>query len=448
MIKNYINQYKEEMKADLAKLISYNSILDTAHENAPFGLENAKCLDEALKIAEKCGMKSTNVDYYCGYGEIGEGKEIIGVLGHLDIVPVGEGWDSNPLELFEKDGKYYGRGVSDDKGAVIASAYAIRILNDMNVNFNKRVRLIMGCNEESGSNCLKYYVEKEGHIDYGFTPDAIFPGVFGEKGMISAKFSAPTSKILHIEGGSVSNVVCAKVKAELPLNSVDLKQLEDILVKNGCRVEIKTESTHQITVYGVAAHASTPNSGINAISQFMNALKQCGFDDSFVDYYNDKIGLSSNGSNCGVNFSDEYGELTFCNGIIKKENDEITGSIDIRFPVTMKSSTIVEELKKGFESKVGTLEVLGAHEPLFFEKESDLVKNLVDAYRSVTNDTKSQPMTMGGGTYAKGINNCIAFGGNFSSDNHIHDANEVLDIEEFYLQVEIYAQAILNLLKI
>ncbi len=448
MIKTYIEKYKEEMKSDLAKLVSYNSILSEAKENAPFGEENALCLEEGLKLAEKCGMKATNLDYYCGYGEIGSGEEVVGVLGHLDIVPVGEGWNSDPLTLTLKDGKFYGRGVSDDKGAVVASAYAIRILKEMNTNFNKRVRLIMGCNEESGSQCLKYYVEKEGHIDCGFTPDASFPGVFGEKGMVAAKFSAPTTTILAIEGGSVSNVVCAKVKIEIPLNTVDLVKLEDEILKQGLKVEIESKDTVHITVYGVAAHASTPEEGKNAIAHLMVALKKAGFEDNFVDFYNEKIALSTSGKYCNVELQDEYGALTFCNGVIKKEGNVVGVSIDIRFPVTLNCETVVSALKEGFASNSGSLEVLSTHEPLFFEKESPLVKSLVEAYRSVTHDVTSEPSTMGGGTYAKGINNCVAYGSTISRDNHIHDANESLNEDEFYVLVEIYAQAILNLLAI
>lgn len=447
-IKEKIEQYKDEMKEDLAKLVSYNSVYENPTEEYPFGKVNAECLEAGLKMVEKCGMHPVNLDNYCGYGEIGEGKEVIGILGHLDIVPAGEGWNTDPFVLTEKEGFVYGRGVSDDKGAVVASAYAIRILKDLGYQFNKRVRLIMGSNEESGSLCLKHYVEKEGHIDYGFTPDAEFPGTFGEKGMISASFHSKNTKILKMEGGSVSNVVCAHCVTELPLDSIDdIHILEDYFAKNGLQAEIIKNDTLILDVKGTAAHASMPELGVNAISHTMKALQEAGFKDDFVEFYNEKIGLGVNGENCGIDFKDDYGVLTFNNGVIKTEEGIITGTIDIRFPVTLKSAPIVETMEKNFVSNQGALTVYHAVEPLFYPKDSDLVNCLLKAYQTVTNDMESEPMTMGGGTYAKGINNCIAFGCEFvGDDNHIHDANEQLSLDQFWLQVEIYAQAILNLL--
>lgn len=448
-IKERVKAHQEEMIQDLAKLVSYNSVNDPNSKTTPFGEENANCLAAGLEMVKKCGMNPVNLENYIGYGEIGEGKEVIGILGHLDIVPVGEGWNSDPLTLTEKEGKLYGRGVSDDKGAVVASAYAIRILKEMGIPFNKRVRLIMGCNEESGSHCLAHYVEKEGHIDYGFTPDANFPGVFGEKGMIGGTFQGKSTRILSIEGGSVSNVVCARVKVEIPVDSCDLNIVKNYFKKQGLTVQIIEGKTVLLDVKGIAAHASMPDLGLNAISHAMKALQEAGLEDDFVQFYNEKIGLSVHGDLCGIHFKDEYGELTFNNGVISMKDGVICGTIDIRFPVTMKSDEIIPVMEKNFESELGSLHLKKGVEPLFYPKDSDLVKSLLKAYQTVTNDLESQPMTMGGGTYAKGIKNCIAFGCEFEGeDNHIHDANEVLSIDQFLLQVEIYAEAIQNLLTI
>ncbi len=448
-IKERVLSYKNDMIQDLTTLVSYNSIFENPTPTAPFGQANADCLDAALKIVEKLGMKPVNLDNYIGYGEVGEGKEVIGVLGHLDIVPVGEGWNTDPLKVTEINGNLYGRGVSDDKGALIAGAYAIKILKDLNVPLNKRIRLIMGCNEESGSRCLEYYVEKEGDVDYGFTPDALFPGAFGEKGMVGGTFSSKNTSIISMNGGSVSNVVCARVITEIPNDTCDLEVLKKYLTDNKLEVKVEVGSTTKLDVKGVAAHASTPELGINAIAYTMSALALAGFKDDFVEFYNEKIGLATDGSNCGADFKDDYGALTFNNGVMKTENGVITGSIDIRFPVTLRSEQIISALKKGFESDKGNLDVSKGVEPLFYPKDSALVSSLVKAYQTVTGDTETQPITMGGGTYAKGIKNCIAFGCEFiGNDNHIHDANEVLNIDEFMLQVEIYVEAIQNLLAI
>ena len=161
-IKEEIYNHEQEIISHLSKLISYPSIYQK--DDTPFGIQNKKCLEEALKIADSYGLKTVNLDDYCGYVEIGEGSEIIGVLAHLDVVPAGNGWNTEPFQLTIKDNKMYGRGVSDDKGAVVAMLFVMNLLKKFQHKLNKRVRLILGCNEECGSHDIEYYIKKEGNI--------------------------------------------------------------------------------------------------------------------------------------------------------------------------------------------------------------------------------------------------------------------------------------------
>ena len=156
MIEKFIEENLENIKADLKELVSHNSVAN--NDELPFGSENRKVLDAALKQMDKKGFKTKNLDYYCGYGEVGQGDKLVGIAAHLDIVPVSEGWNSNPFTLTEKDGKLYGRGVSDDKGAAVISMYALKYLLDTGYKFKKRFRLLVGCNEETGSKCMDYYL--------------------------------------------------------------------------------------------------------------------------------------------------------------------------------------------------------------------------------------------------------------------------------------------------
>ena len=450
-VKERVLAYKDEMIETLGTLVSFNSELDTSNPEYPFGKANADCLNAALDILDRNGFRTVNLDNYIGYGELGEGDKLVGVIGHLDIVPAGEGWNTDPFVLTEKDGRLYGRGSSDDKGCVVAALYALKILQDMKVPFTKRVRLILGCNEETGSKCLAHYVEKEGHVDYGFTPDAMFPGTFGEKGMVAASFSASSTKILEISGGAASNVVCAHVSAKLAKNCCNLNQLKAVLISNDVQYTLdEYESYDEIHVYGTAAHASTPEHGRNAISFLMEALYDAGIEDDFVSAYHDMIGLGTNGDGCDVKLDDDYGSLTLNVGVISKKEDVISATIDIRFPVTLSSVMVTVPMTCAFKKTNAHLEIHGTHEPLFLPLDSDLVKALVSAYQDVTGDKETQPMTMGGGTYAKGINNTIAFGGGFpNAENcHMHDANEFIVIDDLLKQTEVYVQAILNILSL
>ena len=254
-VKEFVEKNIENMKADLKELVSYNSVF--AKDAEPFGLENRKVLDKAIELMNNKGFKTTNMDYYCGYGEVGEGKDLIGVVAHLDIVPVGEGWDTNPFEMIEKDGWLCGRGVSDDKGAAIASMYAIKYLLDEKYPFKKRVRLLLGCNEETGSMGIRHYVKNDEPLTYGFTPDGDFPGIYAEKGMIGGKIVGHNSKIIDINGGEASNVVCKKVVCSLPLNSFDEAKLDEFWQAKKADGEFATAGSILYRQRGTKVHPGT-----------------------------------------------------------------------------------------------------------------------------------------------------------------------------------------------
>ncbi|MBQ6452372.1 MAG: Sapep family Mn(2+)-dependent dipeptidase [Solobacterium sp.] len=451
-IKEQVQSYREELLERLGKLVAINSARAESTSDAPFGEGPKAALKAALQMLDEDGFRTVNLDNYAGYAEIGSGEQLIGIIGHLDIVPAAkeDGWDTDPFEMVRKGDTLYGRGVSDDKGAVVATMIALKVLRDLNVPLTKRVRLIMGTNEESGSRCLKYYVEKEGHVDYGFTPDGNFPGVYGEKGMISARYFSKETRILDIQGGTAGNIVCGKCTAVIPGKCYSSKKLADFFNNNNIEYNIEQgEETVTITVFGKAAHASTPELGVNAISYLLVGLREAGFQDPFVEFYCSHIGLNTNGDGLGCKLSDSYGELTLNCGIIRMQDGVIEGTIDIRFPVTMTSKQVMRAMQERLDDEGGYVEIRGGGEPLFFSPDSPLVTSLLDAYRIVTGDTETMPMTIGGGTYAKGIHNTIAFGCAFPNrDYRIHNTNEFVDIDELLMQAEIYVHAILNLMRI
>ena len=446
MIKDFIERNQESILEDLRVLVSHNSVL--ADDAEPFGQENRLVLDEALNMMEREGLKTTNLDYYCGYGECGEGDKLIGILAHLDIVPAGEGWDSDPFTMTQKDGFVYGRGVSDDKGAVIASLYAIKYLLESGYKFKKRLRLITGCNEETGSRCIKHYVEKEGHIDMGFTPDGSFPGIYAESGAVGGIIRATNSKIINISGGEATNVVCKRVNVELPVNSYDESTFNEFMRDNNIDYNIiKSNESIRLTVNGKAAHASTPDEGINAISYLMEGLYEAGFKDELVSYYHDKIGLTTHGEKFKANLlNDEHTIFTLNIGKVYKESNEICFTVDVRFPVTHTFEEVTDLMVKSLNLGNNRFEVVSGHKPLFFDTSTPWLSALLKAYQDVTHDMDSKMVAIGGGTYAKAINNCIAFGCGFEDDdNHMHDANERLEIAKLHKQIEIFVEAIKNL---
>lgn len=436
------------MKEQLSALVAIPSVSGPADGEFPFGRKCGEALALGLKMAEDMGFKTVNMENYCGYIEMGEGKDLIGIAAHLDVVPADEGWDSDPFTMVEKDGVLYGRGVSDDKGAFVATLAAMARIKASGKKLTKRVRLLAGCSEETGSACMKYYTAHEGPVTAGFTPDGGFPGIFGEKAGGAMKAMSKKTAILSMTGGTVKNAVCRKCVTTLPASAVDAKKLEEELKKTALVSSTVTVEDGIITVeaIGVSCHASAPAGGVNAIGCTMAALEKAGMKDDFVTYYNTHVDID--GTGYGINVSDKYGALTMCNGVVETVDGRIVCHLDIRVPVTFNGDDIRKLAAARLEDEKGVTEIVKIGKSLFFPPESSLVTKLHEAYIEVTGDTVTQPRVIGGGTYAKEVPGIIAFGCSFpGSPTHIHEANECLRVDELEKQSVIYEKAILKLLE-
>ncbi|MCE5196981.1 MAG: Sapep family Mn(2+)-dependent dipeptidase [Negativicutes bacterium] len=459
-IQEKVRAYQEDMIRDIFSLVAIDSVKTAAVEGKPFGAGPAAALAKSKEIAEALGFTAVNLDNYCTYAQMGEGEQKIGILAHVDIVPLGEGWTKNPLGGDRENGFIYGRGVSDNKGPCVMSLYAMKIVRELGIPIHKNVRVIMGANEESGMQCVKHYREVEGGFDYGFTPDAAFPVTFGEKGSYRANFSAGKLgkgevKLLSVQGGTAANVVCPAVDALLDCGKQSetvAEKFKAYLSRNdlGGQVSHSAEGITTLRLVGKAAHASTPQLGVNSISHMMAFLAEVTEEIPFVQAYNACIGLGFNGEKCGVDLSDQYGRLTFNVGLISTQDDTVTASIDIRYPVTIldfapHAAVIAEHLT----ASGAVLSGVRIGKPLFVDPNSDLVRVLSEVYVEVTGDTVNQPGTMGGGTYAKGFDHCVAFGAEFAGDdNRIHNTDECLQIEKMLKATEIIAHALIKLLSL
>lgn len=439
-MEKFINENLENIKNDIKELVSYQSVLND--DELPFGSENRKVLDSAIKIMDRMGFKTKNLDYYCGYGEVGQGNELVGIAAHLDIVPVSDGWESDPFVLTERNGKLYGRGVSDDKGAAVLSMYALKYLLDSGYQFKKRFRILLGCNEETGSKCMDYYMENDEPFSMGFTPDAEFPGIYAEKGVLGCKLVGK-SKIKSISGGGASNIVCNKVSAVISQEDYNLDKFKKYLDDHKIKYEIDNDN---VVVYGKSAHASTPELGVNAINYLFEALKNADFNDTYTDNISKNFSLTTDGSLIGLNkFNDDISVTTTNLGVISEEDGIIKCTLDIRFPVKSNQNEFTSKLKT-IANDDFKLEDFDSARPLFYDKNTNWIQALKKAYVDVTNDTDHDLQAIGGGTYAKHLNNIIAFGCQFlDENNHIHESNEELSIDSMKKQIMIYIEAIKNL---
>ena len=188
VLNNKIDEYKEELLKSIIEVVNIPSVKGEPKVDAPFGGNAKDALIKALEIAENLGFETKNLDNYIGYAQYGEGEDYIGILGHVDVVPVGEGWKFPPFSGHIEDGKMYGRGVLDNKGPIIAALYGLYVIKESDLKINKPVRIIFGTDEESGFNDIPYYLEREKPPIMGFTPDCKYPVVYGERGRANIQF--------------------------------------------------------------------------------------------------------------------------------------------------------------------------------------------------------------------------------------------------------------------
>lgn len=195
----WINRLKEvqPMLFDgLRRMVAIPSIRGKEEPDAPFGRGPKQALEEVLKIATELGFHTKNIDDKIGYAEYGENRAdgaYYGVFGHVDVMPLGEGWSSPPLSLTLREGKLFGRGTLDNKGPILSNLYALYVLKENGVTFDRPVRIVFGTNEETGFGCVKHYLTKEIPPTFGWTPDCKWPVVYGERGRLKVRVSLPES---------------------------------------------------------------------------------------------------------------------------------------------------------------------------------------------------------------------------------------------------------------
>lgn len=459
------NEAIQNMQADIIQstqeVLKFRSIEGPADGDMPFGKAVHDCLIYTLNLADRLGFKTKNVDNYAGHAEIGQGDEIVGILVHLDVVPEGDGWDYDPYGGQIVDDKIYGRGTLDDKGPAIATLYAMKAIVDSGVELNKRVRIIFGTNEETGWQGINYYLEHEDTPNLAFTPDAEFPACHGEKGITVFELTKDIDEILDdggieilsIKGGNAANMVPDWAEAEI-VESYPIQPILDAYMKDrggDLRLE-KKESTTTIYSKGISAHGSTPEVGVNAISHllsFLNVLDiQIGDQASFIRTFDRTIGLEYNGQRAGCGFSDQdSGKLTFNVGTVEINKDIAKLVVNVRYPITTPLASVENGIKNTFKPLGIEYKLYDHMAPIYFPKDHELITKLMKVYQEHTGDM-SEPITMGGGTYARAMKNAVAFGGVFPGDPELaHQKNEYITIDNLIKTSQIYASAIYELAK-
>ena len=468
-----LDTYRDDMLKTLGEIVSKPSVKADPVKTAdgkvyPFGQGVQEALECMLKIGRDEGFEVYNDENYAGHIEWkaeNGGKGYFGIVGHLDVVPVGTGWTTDPFTMVDKgDGYVYGRGTSDDKGPVVACLYALKALREEGLKPDMDIRIVLGLDEETGHISAEHYVENCGHPVMGFTPDADFPLVNGEMGILvfelARKFTTKPGKddmrLTKLEGGVAHNAVPAYAKAAI----TGSKEHYDMIAararnyseETGYKLKAKKQgSALVIEAFGTAAHGAHPDLGLNAVSILMDFLGRISFANEevneFIAFYNDNIGFDLHGERMGCHFEDEAsGPLIFNVGVANINEDIASVAVNIRYPVTNTEEQVLGGIESVLEgTPVGLIHRMVQH-PLYRGLDDPMVKGLMRAYTDETGDSEAKPMTIGGGTYAKMFDNILAYGAAFPHDpNTMHQADEKFSIDSFMKMARVYARAIESL---
>lgn len=445
-----LDQYREPMTETLRQWIAIPSLKADPAPGAPFGAELARMLEAALKSCRDLGFETRNLDGYIGEAWMGEGddEDALAILAHVDVVPVGDGWTRAPFGGEIEGNLMYGRGTSDDKGPLAAALYAMLAVKEAGIPLKRKVKLIIGCDEESGMEDIAHYKKVATLPRSGFSPDATYPVINIEKGGCHYRLTAPLSgeglQILSFSVGERFNVIPGSATALVAGDESLLPKVDRISQSYGWPVKAQMEGDAvRITATGINGHAAYPFIARNAIGQMLITLRDLGAQGAIRELA-DKIGTQYLGEGLGIQVKDALsGELTCSMGIIRVENGQVSATLDIRTPLMVDVKRLAQVIQNHLEGV--RVEELSAKGPHYVPESSELVQGLLSAYHEVTGREK-KAVAIGGGTYARNLQEGVAFGATFPEDPDVaHQADEHVNLDSLTQSLKIFAGAIIRL---
>ncbi|MCQ9209303.1 dipeptidase PepV [Granulicatella seriolae] len=464
--KKEIEDRKEDLLADLFDLLRIDSVRndELANEDQPVGPGPKEALEKFLAIAERDGFVTKQVGNLAGHIEYAPNPdftETLGVLGHVDVVPAGTGWNTDPFEPQIIDGKIFARGSSDDKGPSMAAYYALKVIKDLGLPLQKRVRFIIGTDEESGWKCMDRYFKTEEMPTFGFSPDAEFPIINGEKGIVSLHLETHGNqpegdyRLLSFDAGLRENMVPQDAHAEVlvpnPYEFAD--QFQAFLAVNPIlgTVEVN-DNLVVLDVIGKSAHGSHPEAGVNAgtyLAVFLNGYNFQGTAKKYLDLTARLLHDDPFATKLKLAYTDSVmGPLTMNAGIFTY-TPELGGTIvlNFRFPQGLSAEGLEIKTEIAVASYGMTVGRGKTQTPHYVSPEDPLVSTLLDVYHRQTG-LPAHEQSIGGGTYGRIFERGVAYGAMFPGyEDTMHQANEFMTMDDLLRSAAIYAEAIYELTK-
>ena len=433
-IYNYIQDNKSEIIDTLKKLVKIPSAQGEALPDAPFGKGCAKILDYVNTLYENNGFE-TELNKQDGYllSYFGNGKRTLGLFAHADVVDVSDDWvHTTPFEPIEEDGYLIGRGVLDDKSAVVISLYSAKILKELNIPFNSRLVMFTGANEETGMADIEEYSKKHTAPDFSLICDTAFPLYRGDKSMMNfwVTLNTELKDIKNFYGGNAMNIILGKASA--------------------------TVNGETVTETGISSHSALPEGSVNA--GYLLAKNLSEREDICVSDREQMLFLMSvlekyYGEAYGIEHCDECGKLTCTNGMIKIDNKKIMLGFNMRFGLSANTENIKKSIISFFEKNNCTVEFEEEKKGYIISEDNKYIQACLKAYSNFTGDKNPQVYINAGGTYARKLP-CAAEIGTIlkwgvpenTPPGHggAHQSDECINIEGFLEALELTLQMLIE----
>ena len=445
-LRDLIAAQQPEFLAMLTKWIQVPSVKDEPAPGAPFGREVRRMLDMALSDAAAMGFPVRNIDGYAGDITLGEGADPIAVLAHLDVVPAGDGWDGDPFSGKIEGDRIIGRGTNDDKGPALAALFAMKVIREAGIPLKRPIRMILGCDEESGWECMTYYAAHADMPRVGFSPDATYPVINTEKAMMRLDLRGENTdgRVLYWATGSRPNVIPGHSALVLKKDPALKAQVQAILEDMGEDITLTEEADgYRLSATGKTGHAAFPELGKNAVGMLLTVLRRLGVTGP-LGILAGAVGMEYDGASLGIKGQDELSGHLTCNlGIIRLEEGTLYAVLDCRCPVTADLDALYRAAQAHLPGM--TVEMVtrkaGHHVP----ETSELVQSLLAAYHEETGLPK-EALAIGGGTYARVLQEGVAFGACFPGDPEVaHQTGEYMEIPVLMKNIAIFVNALLRL---
>lgn len=454
---------KDDLLKDLQTILRIESVknLQTKSDNRPMGDKIGEALETMLSISEKAGFETNNIEGMVGYAEYSPSKadEYIGILCHLDVVPATGDWTTPPFEPAIRDGKLFARGAIDDKGPTLAAFYGLKIVKELGLPLKHNIRIIFGTDEESGMSCMKKYTEVEKMPLAGFAPDADFPIIHAEKGQINVKLEQQNGQsgtqgdcsLISFIAGEKGNMVPDKAEAVIEGDHDSIvKKFIQYCKEKGLEYTYSNEDGKTILLLnGVSAHGMEPEKGLNAGYELAFFLQELSFNEpanTYIQFITKALYNQHKGEGLGIAFSDDItGPLTVNAGVFRFNQEDSEVHLNIRCPVLTNYKQTIETLSNKVETYGFTIASLAQKEPHHVPKDSPMIRALQEVYFL---ETREEPtlLTTGGATYARFMDNGVAFGALFPGKvMTAHQKDEYIEIEDLLKATAIYAHAIYKL---